>query len=179
MTFPDTIIGIRKNNCRLFKFYKLSALYFLDIDNKNKITMLKKLISYLPLSNDLGILVLRVTAGILMITHGIPKMLNYGVLKDIFPDPFGIGSPASLGLVVFAEIVCSVLLALGLFTRFSLIPLIVTMLTAVFIVHFGDPFSKMELGLFYLLVYAALFLTGPGRYSLDMVLFRKIKEETN
>ena len=87
-----------------------------------------------------------------------------------FADPIGVGEEVSLILTVFAEFFCGILVALGLFTRAALIPLIITMLVAVFIIHADDPFSKQEFGLLYLIPYITLFLTGPGKLSLDKQL---------
>jgi putative oxidoreductase len=102
-----------------------------------------------------------------MLTHGWPKLVNFSDRMHSFGDPYGIGSAPSLALAVLAEVFCSVLLILGLFTRFALIPLIITMLTVVLIVHAHDPFARKELGLLYLVPYITLFLTGPGKFSLD------------
>ena len=73
----------------------------------------------------------------------------------------------SLALTVFAEVLCSGLLMVGLFTRLATMPLLITMLVAVFIVHGADPLGKKEPALLYGLVYATLFFTGPGKYSVD------------
>ena len=88
-----------------------------------------------------------------------------------FGNPIGLGSELSLFMAVFAEVFCSVLLILGLGTRFAVIPLIITMLVAVFIVHAGDPFGSMEKAVLYLLVYISLLAGGSGKYSLDEKLF--------
>ena len=114
-----------------------------------------------------GLLVLRLAAGGLMLSHGIPKLMKWGTLSDRFPDPFGVGSPASLALAIFAEVGCSALLVVGLFTRLATVPLMVTMLVAALMIHGDDPWSKKELAVVYLLMYATLAMTGPGRFSLD------------
>ncbi len=79
----------------------------------------------------------------------------------------------SLALAVFAEVFCSILIMLGLFTRLSAIPLIITMLVAWLMVHISDPFGDMELPVFYLVSYVVLFLQGAGWYSLDSLMNRK------
>jgi putative oxidoreductase len=81
-----------------------------------------------------------------------------------------VGPVASKGLTVFAELFCSIFVVVGLFTRFALIPLIICMVVIVFVVHSGDPFGDKESGLIYLLMYLTLFLTGPGKYSLDRMM---------
>lgn len=121
------------------------------------------------------LLVLRVAVGIFMLVHGYQKLgwlLAGGELK--FGDPIGIGPALSLYLAVFAEFICSVFLILGLATRFALIPLIVTMLVAVFIVHAPDGFDKKELGLHYLVSYLFLLVTGAGKYSVDNLISKSL-----
>lgn len=119
------------------------------------------------LSTDIALLVLRLGAAGLTLTHGWPKLIHFTDRMNSFADPFGLGSPASLALAVFAEFVCSVLLIIGYYTRFAVIPLIITMATIVFIVHWPDPFGKKELPLLFLTCYLCLFFAGPGKYSLD------------
>lgn len=132
--------------------------------------MKKLLLSTKAISLDLGLLLLRLAFGGLMLSHGWPKLMNFSDRMDRFSDPLGIGSTASLSLAVFAEVFCAGFLILGLLTRLSLIPLMITMAVAVFIVHANDPFSRQELGLLYLLAYAALFITGPGKFSIDKMI---------
>jgi putative oxidoreductase len=137
---------------------------------------MKRIFSVNNTSNftDAGLLIARLGISALMLTHGIPKllMLLSGDTAN-FPSVMGLSAGISLGLAVFAEVVCSVLLLAGFATRLSVIPLIVTMLVAVFFIHAADPFSVKESALHYLLVYAALFFTGSGKYSLDHFLTRK------
>jgi putative oxidoreductase len=134
--------------------------------------MLKRLWSTRPLSVDAGLLVIRVAMALFMLSHGYPKLANFTERMDRFSDPFGIGHTASLSLAVFAEFFCSILLGLGLFTRFALVPLMITMATVVFIVHAGDPFGDFEKALLYLMTYVGLFFTGPGKFSVDGALKR-------
>lgn len=142
---------------------------------KPKQIMIKKLFSISLdefVSPDVAILFLRIGTASLMLTHGIPKLLRILDGDFSFGDPIGIGSTASLILVAFAEAICAALVLIGLMTRLSVIPLIIAMMVAVFVAHAGDPFGDKELGLFFLISFIVLFLTGPGKYSLDQMIFR-------
>jgi putative oxidoreductase len=120
-----------------------------------------------PLSIDFGLLIIRVAAGGLMLLHGAPKLFNFTSRWHKFSDPLGIGPELTFILCVFAEFFCAVFLMVGAFSRLVVIPLIINMLVIVFIVHGGDPLKERETALFFLSAYTMLFLTGPGKFSLD------------
>jgi putative oxidoreductase len=120
-----------------------------------------------PANVSTALLILRVVVAAFMLTHGLPKLMNMMSGNSKFGDPIGLGKDVSLGLTVFAEFVCAILLLLGLATRLALIPLIITMLVAAFVAHGGDPFGKKEMALLYLVIFIALLITGPGKYSID------------
>lgn len=137
---------------------------------------MKKLLNVprLPQSIDAGILILRVGIAVLMLVHGLPKqtmLLSGGPIQ--FPPVLGLTPELSLGLAVFAEVFCSILVLVGFGTRLAVIPLIITMLVAVFLIHGADPFANKELGLHYILGYVLLLITGSGRYSVDKLIQRK------
>jgi putative oxidoreductase len=120
------------------------------------------------LVKDLAILIIRMGAGGMMLTHGLPKihrLFGEGPVK--FADPFGMGPEVSLALAIFAEVICAGLIMAGFKTRLAAIPLMLTMLTAAFYAHWDDPFGKKELPLLYFLVFIALLIMGSGRFSLD------------
>lgn len=119
----------------------------------------------------MSLTILRVFTGLAMLfLHGLPKIGRFDFLLTHFPDPLGLGPPLSVCLVIFAEVVGSILLALGVYVRLACVPLIVTMMVAVFIVHSGDDMSVIELPLFYLIVYVTLLIGGGGRLSLQRYL---------
>lgn len=126
-----------------------------------------------PKQISIGLLVLRVGIGCLMLVHGLQKVMGFGQMADVFPDPIGLGSQLSLIMAIAAEAGCSILLILGLGTRLAVLPLAFTMLVALFLVHANDPWKVKELAAVYLLVYVSLFLTGAGRFSLDQLWLSK------
>ena len=124
---------------------------------------------------DIALLLLRFTVGSMMLySHGWRKLMKFFSDDPIgFADPIGLGMLTSLVLVVFAEVFCSFLLIIGLGTRLATTPLMITMLVAIFIIHWDDPFSKKEFAILYLVPYIVIFLMGPGRYSLDALITKK------
>jgi putative oxidoreductase len=114
---------------------------------------------------------MRIAIGVLMLTHGLPKLgMLMGGGPVQFPGLFGLSPWISLFLAVFAEVICSVLLIAGFGTRLAVIPLIITMTVAVVSIHAADPFGMKEPALLFLLVYIVLLSAGSGRYSVDHLL---------
>jgi len=122
---------------------------------------------------DIGLLILRLVGGGFMLTHGYPKLMKILSGDMGFADPFGLGPGFSLILTVFAEVLCAILLIIGLGTRWAAIPLLITMLVAAFIIHGGDPFGDKELALLYGGIYLAIALMGSGKLGLDALFNRK------
>lgn len=127
--------------------------------------------------NDFGLLILRAGFGIIMLAaHGYPKffkLLNGNEIK--FFDPFGIGKTFSLMLATSAEFVGAALLTLGIFSRLSSLSLALTMFVAAFLYHADDPFKTQEKAILFFAVYVVLFITGPGKYSLQNLFNVKLK----
>lgn len=121
--------------------------------------------------NDLALLILRLTSGGFMLTHGIPKLMKF--FSDVpitFADPLGVGIVASLSLAVFSEFVCAITLMIGFKTRISSVFLAITMFVAAFVVHMADPFARKEKAIIYLSVYVALIFSGGGAFSIDRLM---------
>ncbi len=114
-----------------------------------------------------AMLVLRLGVGILMMVHGYDKLVHFSEYQGKFMNFLGIGTTMSLALVVFAEFFCSLFLILGLFTRLSAIPLIVTMCVALFKAHNADFTGDGEVATIYLTAYLVLLFVGPGKISVD------------
>ncbi len=118
--------------------------------------------------SNLGLAILRIVTSGLMLTHGIGKFNQLISGEEIkFPSIFGIGSTPSLFLAVIGELVCPILIIIGLKTRWAAIPSAITMGVAAFIIHAGDPIGKRELAIFYFFAFVVIALVGPGKYSID------------
>jgi putative oxidoreductase len=130
---------------------------------------MKKLMStgYSAGAFNFAMLLLRFGVGILMMNHGYDKLVHFAEKKKDFVNLLGLGQTVSLSLVVFAEFFCSLFLILGLFTRLSVIPLIVTMCVALFHTHKGDIFGDGQAAALYLSIYITLLIVGPGKISVD------------
>jgi putative oxidoreductase len=115
-------------------------------------------------------LLLRLAMGGLIIPHGYSKLINFASRSSSFADPFHIGHPTSMALVIFAEFFCGVFVLLGLFTRLACIPLIIGMAVIVFSIHKGDFFGEGEKAALFLFGYLALLFTGPGKISMDKLI---------
>jgi putative oxidoreductase len=117
------------------------------------------------------LLAFRACGGGFMLTHGIPKLQQLFAGGQIaFPDPFKIGALWSLALAVFAEVLCAVLVVLGIATRLAVIPLIVTMSVAAFYIHAHDKFASKEMALLYLLIYMTILVYGSGNFALGRII---------
>jgi putative oxidoreductase len=125
---------------------------------------------YSPAVLSAVLLLLRLAFGTAMATHGYSKLQNYDSIKGEFMDFMGMGMEFSLILVIFAELVCSVLLIVGLFTRIATIPLIIATLVMIFSAHAGDIFGEAYPAFSFLIVYVVLFAVGPGKFSADNLL---------
>ncbi|MBS1261245.1 MAG: hypothetical protein MAG453_00566 [Calditrichaeota bacterium] len=129
---------------------------------------------------DWAVFVLRLCIAAMMIAgHGWRKVVDFETLRVSFSDPFALGPAFTLYLALLVELAGSLLLLIGLATRYAAAGLLLAMLTAAFIVHGGGPWAKMELPLLYALVYLTLLLAGAGRISLDAFLYRVFRDCDN
>lgn len=123
---------------------------------------------------SLFLLILRVFFGLLLMNHGIQKWSNFQELSAAFPDPLGVGSPLSLWLAIFGELVCSMAFIVWLLYRLAMLPMIFTMGMAFFVIHGNDAFATKELALIYLVVFILMYISGPGKFSVDYLLGKEL-----
>ena len=130
---------------------------------------------FIPPSADLGLLVLSIGVGLsLFLKHGLEKIEHYSRMAAHFPDPLHIGSHATLLFSLLSDSICSILVALGLFTRWAALVIFINTLAAWSLVHhflfFGHGGDHGELVVLYIVSSLALLLAGAGKCSLDRML---------
>lgn len=130
---------------------------------------MRKILStkYTPGAFNFAMLVLRVALGVLMLSHGYHKLVHFNTMRESFMNFFGIGSTLSLTLDIFAEFFCAIFLILGLFTRLTVIPILIAMAVALFKAHHADIFGAGERAAIYMACSIAILCCGPGRISID------------
>jgi putative oxidoreductase len=137
---------------------------------------MKKLVTlgFLPASADCGLLLLRVVAGLsLFLKHGTEKLLGFSQMSAHFPNLLHLGI---FGLVfaTLSDGICSLLVAVGLATRWASLICFINIFAAWALVHhflfFGRGSDHGELVVLYLAAFLSIFIAGPGRFSLDAAL---------
>lgn len=58
-----------------------------------------------------------------------------------------------------------------------MIPMIFTMGIAFFVIHANDAFAMKELALVYLIVFILMYISGPGKYSVDYMIGRQLRNK--
>jgi len=124
-------------------------------------------INYSNTAFNIGMLILRVTSGVLILVHGFDKLAHFADMKSKFINFMGMGSNVSLSLTIFAEFFCGMFLTVGLFTRIALIPLIINMSVALYLAHGMDVFGEGEKAALFLAAFVTVLFCGPGKISVD------------
>lgn len=125
----------------------------------------------LPISGELGLLILRVSTGLTMaIAHGWGKVPPAGQFVGMV-EQMGFPVPIVFAwLAGIAEFFGGILIALGLLTRPAALLLAINMAVAFFIAHGDDPFDVAELAMIFGCVALSIMFVGSGRFSVDRMI---------
>ena len=117
---------------------------------------------------DTGKLVLRLALGLLILFHGVSKLMDpilAGVTSAGFPRAFGY-------LVYVGEVLAPILVVIGFLTRPAALVIAINMMFAVYLVHTSQFFTlsktggwALELQGMYFFTAVAIALLGAGRFS--------------
>lgn len=143
-------------------------------DNQGQDSILHRLLISTPLGTshwpDIGLLALRIFAGVTMAGAGLDK-IPVGSWFAGQVESIGFPLPRLFAfLAAFAEFGGGWLLVLGLFTRPAAFFMAFTMGVASWTIHAEVAFWGLHIARIYFWVFVALTLTGGGRYSLDKYL---------
>lgn len=121
---------------------------------------------------SLSLLFMRLVLAYGFYAPALKKLTNFEGVVSSFTNNLHLPFPyISAVLVTTTEALGVVLLALGLKTRLISIPLMITMLVAITVVHWKHGFAASnhgyEIPLYYLIMLFVLATTGPGKYSID------------
>ena len=125
---------------------------------------------------------IRDRTGTVLIHHGFEKLANIENFADAFVRPLHLPFPIFLSYVAaFSEIGGSWLLILGLATRFGALAIVGTISVAIYhaLVTSGFNIFLLELLLLYFASATSIALTGPGDFSIDEVIIRILRSESN
>ena len=126
------------------------------------------------LDANTGKLIVRLSVGLLMLFHGVAKIMHPGSLDFIGGMLSNNGLPALLAYGVYiGEVVAPLMVIVGYQTRIAGLIIVVNMLFALLLAHSGDFFSlsehggwAVELQMFYLLSALAVVFLGSGKMAI-------------
>ena len=130
-----------------------------------------------PAEVEVALLLVRLVVGIAFMHHGYGKIQH--PMTWMGPDSAYPGIFQALAAI--SEFIGGAALALGFLTRIAAFGIVCTMSVAVYLhlVKLGDPFvnttggNSYELAMVYLIICVLFLFAGPGRFSLDKLIFWK------
>lgn len=125
-------------------------------------------------NDDVGKLILRLTLGILLLLHGVNKLMHLdGTMAWLSGQLSAVGLPTLLAYgALIGEVVAPLLIILGLFSRIGGVLVVGQMLFAIALVHMNELTTltqmggwALELQGFFLFTGLAMVFLGSGRYA--------------
>jgi putative oxidoreductase len=129
-----------------------------------------------------AIVIVRVILGLLISRHGL-EVFEPGQMEGMIrwmKDDFDFPAPAFMTYLAKAiEFACGLLLAIGLFSRISSLLLAIVMGVIVFGIGKSAIFYDDEHPFLFCLFFVTFFIIGPGKISLDYLLFDRRRTKVN
>jgi putative oxidoreductase len=124
-------------------------------------------------SDDTGKLILRLTVGVLMLLHGIAKVMSPDAMSGIGGMLASKGLPAFIAYGSYiGEVLAPLMIILGIFTRIGGLLVVANMIFAIGLAHAAQLLTMgkqggwaLELQGFYLFCGFALYFLGSGKYA--------------
>jgi putative oxidoreductase len=119
-----------------------------------------------------GPLPIRILAGLTLMLHGLPKITDISRVQSFFPN---IGLPPELAIpVALLEVIGGLAILFGILTRIASGLFIIEMIGVVVVAKLSKGFvGGYELELLIMAICISLFITGPGRISIEYEVLRR------
>ena len=129
--------------------------------------------------SDLVLLALRLLLAYEFYDEAMDKLYNFSETVTAFRDDYHMPMPAVMAfLATSAEVLGTFFLIGGFAVRFISVPLIITMIVAIFTVHIDNGFNVCDGGykfpVYYIIMLSVLFTYGAGRIGIDYWLAKWI-----
>ncbi len=129
-----------------------------------------------PWTAALGLLALRATVGVTFLVHGLPKLQNTAMTVGFF-EKIGIPAPAFFApFVGVVETVGGALLVIGLLSRVWGAAFVINMAVAILAAKGLSSYMGYEFELLLAAASLLVFLHGPGAWSLDAMLLKRLRK---
>jgi putative oxidoreductase len=119
-----------------------------------------------------GPLPIRILAGLTLMLHGLPKITDISGVQSFFPN---IGLPPELAIpVALLEVIGGLAILFGILTRIASGLFIIEMIGVVVVAKLSKGFvGGYELELLIMAICISLFITGPGRISIEYEVLKR------
>lgn len=139
--------------------------------------MFKHFFSFLPINQEGGISLIRIIVGLFMTYHGW-EVFDSEIMKGYLTQDAFKNYSSPLPMIYMgktAELISGLLLTFGLLTRVASVILMCTMLYISFFVGHGKIWYEDQHPFLFVLLALVFFFTGPGKWSLDYLIFNTNK----
>jgi putative oxidoreductase len=122
-----------------------------------------------------SMLLFRIAVSIeLIAAHGLKKIgIGVGVAEQV-PNPLHLSEFINQSFAIASNLFFPVFVILGLFTRLAILPILSVTLTGYFVLHLHDPLLVKDVPYIYSVVYLLILAFGPGKYSFDYLIHKKL-----
>jgi putative oxidoreductase len=121
-----------------------------------------------PNAKDIGLLFLRTSSSCFLLwVHGLPKLMDFNAQLSLIEDPFHLGAPVTLSLSIFAEVLCPLLILVGVLARLACLPILFLLLVALLLVHPEWTLFEGQFGWLLLILFTTVLIAGPGRFAMS------------
>ncbi len=115
-------------------------------------------------------LYLRFIIGITLSLHNIYKLQHIEQIVDFYPNQDGLSNVAWFYLIILIQVVCSIMLMIGLYIRFAAATLTFGTIALMMVLFPHLSINEMSLYSLYAFIFIYLWIVGGGSWAIDRVL---------